>query len=96
MVHATPDPRSYGSEDTTKIHAPAQASQTAKRAAYIEALLKDWPAPTPQQRRTIGSLLGNATPVVSVADYQSWEIKRHVEATETPGTHGTYGNEVAA
>lgn len=96
LVHASPDPRSYRSDDTQTVSRPPQASQAANRAAYIESILADWPAPTPRQERTIGSLLGNATPVISVADWQKWEIKRHIEATEAPGIHGTYGDEVAA
>lgn len=31
----------------------------------------------------------NATPAVSVADYQHWEIRRQLDA-ETPGRHGYF------
>lgn len=96
MVHATSDPRLYGPDDTQTVSRPTPASQAAARAAYIESILANWPAPTPKQERTIGALLGNATPVITEAEYQSWEIKRYIEATETPGIHGTYGDEVAA
>lgn len=96
MVNATSDPRSYRSDDTHTVQAGSQAGQAAARAAYIESLLAHWPAPTPQQQRTVSHLLANATPAVSVADWVKWENKRYIEATETPGTHGTYGDEVAA
>lgn len=96
MVHATPDPRSNRSEDTQTLSAAPQASQAAQREAYIESILADWPAPTPRQERTIGSLLGNGTAWLSEKQYQSWEIKRHIQTTETPGIHGSYGDEVAA
>lgn len=95
MVHATPDPRSYGPDDTQTVSRPPQASQAAARAAYIESILTDWPAPTPKQERTIGSLLGNGTPVISVAQYSHWEIVRFLDA-ETPGRNGYFTAEDAA
>jgi hypothetical protein len=97
LVYASPDPHSDGSEDTqATITAPSLTRQAEARAAYIESILADWPAPTPKQERTIGSLLGNGTTVLTVADWQTWEIKRHIDATESPGIHGTFGSEVAA
>jgi hypothetical protein len=38
----------------------------------------------------------NASPLITIAQYQSLEIKRYIENTETPGKFGTYGAEVAA
>ena len=96
MANATSDPRSFGSEDTHTIHRESRAGQAAERSLYIKLLLADWPAPTPQQQRTVSHLLANATQTISVADYQAWEIKRHRESTDTPGIHGTYGPGVAA
>ncbi|MFE8884922.1 hypothetical protein ACFYLX_03645 [Pseudarthrobacter enclensis] len=86
MVNATPDPRSFGSEDTHTIHTGSAAGQFTNSAAYIESLLANWPAPTPQQQRTVSHLLANATQTISVADYQSWQMKRHEDA----GKHGYY------
>lgn len=93
MVHATPDPRSYGSDDTQTVSRPAQASQAAARAAYIESILTDWPAPTPKQERTIGSLLAGGG--ISVATYRHWEIVRYLDS-ENPGRNGYFTAEDAA
>lgn len=94
LVHASPDPRSYGSEDTHTVSRPSQASQAASRAAYIESILADWPAPTPKQERTIGSLLGNGGGL-SVDVYRHWEIRRQIDS-ENPGRHGFFTAEDAA
>lgn len=93
MVHAHPDPRSFGL-DTGTLPSPAKPSQAEARAAYIESILADWPAPTPQQERTIGSMLGNGTPSISVDQYRHWEIVRHLDA-ET-GRNGYFTAENAA
>lgn len=90
MVHSIPDPHSDGSEDTqATITAPALTRQAEARAAYIESILSDWPAPTPKQERTIGSLLGNGTAWLTEKRYQSLEIKRYVD-NETPGRFGFF------
>lgn len=31
----------------------------------------------------------NATPTITVADWQHWEVRRHIDS-ETPGKHGTF------
>ena len=95
LVHAAPDPRSYRSDDTQTVSRPPQASQAANRAAYIESILANWPAPTPRQERTIGSLLGNGSGGLTVAQYSHWEIVRYLDA-ETPGRNGYFTAEGAA
>jgi hypothetical protein len=37
----------------------------------------------------------NATPTVSIAEFQHWEIRRHLES-ESPGRHGYFTAEDAA
>lgn len=39
------------------------------RAAHIESVLADWPAPTPRQERTIGQLLGNTN-----VEKDEWDV----------------------
>ena len=92
MAHATPDFCSIKSEATKTIPRTTQSDQAETRAAYIASVLADWPPLTPQQQNTIGALLGNATPIVSVAEYQTLEIRRHLDA-ETPGKYGYFGND---
>jgi hypothetical protein len=94
LVHATPDPRSYGPEDTVTVPSTPLSKQADTRAAYIESILADWPAPTPMQQRTIGSLLGNGGGL-SVDTYRHWEIRRHIDS-ENPGRHGFFTAEDAA
>lgn len=90
MVHYAPDPHSDGSEDTqATITAHSLDRQAEARAAYIESILADWPAPTPRQERTIGSLLGNGTPWISEREYQSLEYRRYLD-NETPGKFGFF------
>ena len=91
MVYTHPDPGSI-KLDTETVQANSRDRQAAARAAYIESLLADWPAPTPQQQRTVSHLLANATPNISTGQYQSWELKRYEDA----GKHGFFGDEVAA
>lgn len=96
MVHATPDPRSYGPDDTQTVSRPTPASQAAARAAYIESILADWPAPTPKQERTIGSLLGTPSiPAMPLDVYRHWEVVRYLDE-ETPGRNGFFTAEDAA
>ena len=94
MDDAIPEPRSYGSEDTTKIHTPAQASQAETREEYIARIVSEAP---PISRETLDRLAvllrptiqrqrANATPAISVRQYQSWEVKRY----ENAGQHGYY------
>lgn len=95
MAYASPDPRSYGTDDVPTISANNPTNQAATRAAYIESLLADWPAPSQQQQRTIGSLLGGGG--ISEATYRHWEVERYLLHTETPGKFGYFGtDEVAA
>lgn len=35
-------------------------------------------------------------PWLSTADWMSWEIKRFILETETPGKYGTFGDKVTA
>jgi hypothetical protein len=61
VTNATPGPRSFGTpEDGITLPHKTPGTQAAKRAAYIASILADWPALTPQQQNTIGSLLGAA------------------------------------
>ena len=95
MAHASPVPRSYETDDGTTLPCTTPTNQAATRSAYIASILADWPPLTPQQQNTVGSLLGNGTPTISVAEYQNWEIRRQLDA-EAPAKFGTYGDEVAA
>lgn len=92
MAHAHPDPRSFGL-DTGTLPSPAKPSQAAARAAYIESILAEWPAPTSQQERTIGALLGNGG--LTVDEYRHWEMVRYLDS-ENPGRHGYFDAEKAA
>lgn len=103
LVHAHPDPRSFR-PDTETLPSPAQASQAETQEEYIARIVSEAPPISRETLDRLAVLLGptirqhraNATPGVTVADWVKWENKRYVEATETPGIHGTYGNEVAA
>jgi hypothetical protein len=95
LVYATPDPRSYESDDTQTVPFPSLAGQAAARAAYIESILADWPAPTPKQERTIGSLLGNGSGGLSEAQYTSWEYRRHLDAETARHGYFTADGEAA-
>lgn len=101
MDHASLDPRSSGSNDSKTVPYKSPAGQAA-RAAYIARVVAEAPPLTDAQIDHIAVLLrpraqqSNATPTISVSDWVKWENKRYIEATETPGIHGTYGNEVAA
>lgn len=103
LVNAHPDPRSFG-PDTGTLPSPAPASQAETREEYIARIVSEAP---PISRETLDRLAvllrptiqrqrANATSIVSVADWVKWEHRRYEEATETPGIHGTYGDEVAA
>lgn len=98
MTHAAPAPRSCGPDNVPTISANTPTDQAATRAAYIESLLADWPAPSQQQQRTIGSLLGTPSrPGMPIDVYRHWEVERHLLHTETPGKFGYFGtDEVAA
>lgn len=98
MVYVTPEPHSNGSNDTqATISSPSPDRQaTAERAAYIASILADWPAPTPQQERTICSLLGNGAGGLTTDQYRHWEIEQYILRTETPGRFGYFGSEEAA
>jgi len=95
LAHASPVSRSYETDDVTTLPCTTPTNQAATRAAYIESVLADWPAPSLRQQRTIGALLGNGTPAISVAEFQNWEFRRHLDA-ETPGRHGQFTAEDAA
>jgi len=41
--------------------------------------------------RTYRPTSANAQPFISTSRYISLEMKRHIEATETPGLHGYFG-----
>lgn len=104
MAHAAPEPFSDVPKATHNLPAPAQDSQAESREEYIARIVSEAP---PISRETLDRLAvllrptiqrqrANATPIVSVADWVKLENKRYIEATETPGIHGTYGDEVAA
>lgn len=94
MAHATPEPRSYGSEDIRTLQAPGQDRQAAARAAYIARVVAEAPPLTDAQIDHIAVLLrprverSNATPVITEAQYTSWEYRRYLD-TET-ARHGYY------
>jgi len=104
LVHATQNPRSYGSQDIKSVPSAPEASQAESREEYIARIVSGAP-PIPREtldrlavllRPAIQRQRANATPALTVADWVKWENKRYVEATETPGIHGIYGDEVAA
>lgn len=101
MVYVSPDPRSYGPEDTQTLSSPSKASQAEARAAYIARVVAEAPPLTDAQIDHIAVLLrpraqrSNATPAVSVSDWQSWEIRRHLDS-ENPGRHGSFNSKDAA
>lgn len=106
LVYATPDPRSFESEDTNTLPSKPQSKQAAAREAaidaYIARVVSEAPKRSDEFLDRIAVLLrpratrNNGTAWLSAKQYQSWEIKRHLQATESPGIHGTYGDEVAA
>lgn len=102
MVHAHLDPRSFG-PDTETVQPSAKARQAAEeRAAYIKRIVDAAPPLTAAQTDLLAGIFSrnaertNATAGLSVSDWVKWENKRYLEATEAPGIHGTYGDEVAA
>jgi len=46
---------------------------------------------TMHRLRTYRPTSANAQPFISTSRYISLEMKRHIEATETPGLHGYFG-----
>jgi len=58
-----------------------QQQQVAVNAAYIESLLADWPAPTPQQQRTVMGLL-YGEPAPSAAGPSEWQLEQQRVANE--------------
>lgn len=93
MVHAHPDPRSFGL-DTGTLPSAAQASQAAKRAAYIARVVAEAPPLSAAQTDHLSGLLRagvekNATPFINERQYQSLEYRRHLD-NETPGKFGFF------
>jgi hypothetical protein len=95
LVHAIPDPRSFGSEGTQTVSSPAQASQAAARAAYIARVVAEAPPLTDELIDRLAGIIRprvertNATPFINEKQYQSWEIRRHLDS-ETPGKFGVF------
>lgn len=94
MTHATQIPCSYGTQDIDTVPRTASDRQAATRAAYIARVVSEAPPLSTEQVDLLAVMLApairqNATPAVSVAEYQHWEIRRHLDA-ETPGRHGYF------
>lgn len=101
MAHANPGPRSFGPESTSNISATTTAGQAATRAAYIARVVSEAPPLTNEQIDHLAVLLrprvaaANAAPAISVAQYQSLEVRRYLDS-QTPGKFGFFTAEDAA
>lgn len=101
MAHATPDPRSIGSDDVHTIPSNSEAKQAATRAAYIAQVISEAPPISDEVIDRIAVLLRprvastNATPFITLANYSHWEMKRYLEA-QGPSRHGYFTAEDAA
>lgn len=95
MAYATPERRSFRPEDTQTVPSASQASQAAKRAAHIARLVAEAPPISDAGIDLLAVLLrprverSNATPIINEKQYQSWEVRRHLDS-ETPGKFGFF------
>lgn len=63
-----PDPAAVGSRPAGPTTGDPPASPTAEWDAYFDALLRDWPPPTPEQAAVIRRAFGiRAQPAVDIA-----------------------------
>lgn len=95
MAHATPDPRSFGSDDVHTIPSNSEAKQAATRAAYIAQVVSEAPPISDEVIDRIAVLLRpraatvNGTAAISIADYHYWETRRYLQS-QGPSQHGYY------
>jgi hypothetical protein len=87
LAHVTPDDScSNRSDAVANLPATAAASQADARAAYIARVVSEAPPLSDATIDRLAVLLrpraitANATPTITVADYQSWEIRRALAA----------------
>jgi hypothetical protein len=101
LDHASKDPRSCRSKDTSNLSPTTPAGQAATRAAYIARVVSEAPPLTDAQLDHLAVLLrpraaaANAAPLISVDQYRHWEIVRYLDE-ETPGRNGYFTAEDAA
>lgn len=94
MANASSIPRSYEIDNTKTVPHTTRARQPETRAEWIARVVSEAPPLSDAQLDYLAVLLrpvirqhrANATPTISMADYQSWEIRNHL----TAGTHGTF------